>query len=180
MNRHIIFLGFVSLLFSVGASAAQRMVYFSAVGRNTISSTSGLDYTAKGTCTLTITNPSASIQTFTLTSTATPAGSPTATPNGGASCTGLSCTLAATQSATISWDFGDQQAGPTTQTVSCSGSILGADQTATNPGFLVAGGTLVTFVESQFKSTYETTKTSVNRQPIYSQTPISVNSGKPF
>lgn len=170
----------MAFFFSVGAEAAQRRVYFSSVGRNTITSSASLDYPAKGTCTLTVTNPSSSIQTFTLDDTSVPSVTPTFTANGGASCSGTTCTLAGTQSATIAWDFGDQSTGPLTQTVTCSGSILAADQTATNPGFLVAGGSLVTFVESQFKSTYDVTSTSVNRQPIYSQTPISVNSGKPF
>lgn len=67
------------------------------------------------------------------------------------------------------------------QKLRCSGSIIATD--VAQPGFLIASGILVTFVESARMSTDGATsgaEGTFGGIAVYTQVPISINRAKPF
>ncbi|NUM87749.1 MAG: hypothetical protein HUU37_00960, partial [Bdellovibrionales bacterium] len=62
MEKRKLVLALALLLAAFESQAAQRMVYFNAVGRNVVDSSEGLDELAHATCTLTVINPSSTQQ----------------------------------------------------------------------------------------------------------------------
>lgn len=190
------------------AEAATRTAYFNQSGQNR--TVNGISADATSSCRITISNPSGQDQTYVLRMSASSLDSwslagPTAAqganfgsavPTGSASFTGGSCpncsgTLPAGTSVTITYNFSPypQRHHPTTpvttgtQKLRCSGSIEATD--SNQPGFLVANGTLVTFVESTKMSTDgvtggSTAQAQFGGMAVYTQVPISVNKGKPF
>jgi len=198
--------------FSAPANAATRTVYFNQSGMN--KTVNGLAAPgADSTCKITISNPSTVSQTFTLnanvssldkwaggesgTSTTgflcSPGGCTSATSGGSISCTGLSCTgsLAAGANVQATFQFSHYPARTNNvagtqniyQKLRCSGSIVATD--VSSPGFLIASGVLVTFVESAKMSTDGVTSGSKTPATfggiaVYTQVPISINRSKPF
>lgn len=203
-------LAIAAIAFSAGlsAQAATRTAYFNQSGQNR--TVNGISADATSSCRITISNPSGQDQTYILRMSASSldswaAAGPTtaqnatfssATPSGTASYTAASCpncsgTLPAGTSITITYNFSTypQRHHATTpvttgtQKLRCSGSIEATD--TTQPGFLVANGTLVTFVESTKMSTDGVTAGNTEQaqfggMAVYTQVPISVNKGKPF
>lgn len=188
----------LGLLASISAQATDRTVYFVATGTNRTSQ--GLGAAATSTCRIIISNPSSYDETFKMTNTVqsldpgsssyTTVGTPSVTAGGScpnsSSCSG---TVTAGSSVTITFSFtpflprstaGGAWVGALSQTLRCSGSILVHD--TTQPGFLIASGQLVTFVESSAMHTDASTGGSktFGGIAVYSQVPIVVNRGKPF
>ncbi len=197
---------FLAALFSSGAHAATRTAYFNQSAQN--KTTNGLaNPGGQSYCRITISNPSNVAQQVTalkvsITSLDSWNGGDAGTPQGGAyssltnttGVTGASCstdcaaTLAAGSSVTFVFAFtayppksGGVTAGY--QKLRCSGSIVAVD--SGQPGFLVATGVLVSFVESTKISTDgitmgSPTDTEFGGMAVYTQVPISINRGKPF
>jgi hypothetical protein len=170
------------------AEAATRKVFFSA---SALSQTVyGLSSRAdKCSCTLTITNASTRDQTYNITDTTITAANTTGAPIVGATTTSgsLTGTLTSGQTATVTWTYGYYKDKPTdgftagSATYVCRGTITATDNTA-NPGFLVANGALITFMESGTIKSTGSTSFSANTYnfTVYTQQPILINAGKPF
>ncbi len=108
------------------------------------------------------------------------------------SCSGTSCSgsINANANVQVTLPFSAYPARSTNpnhqnsyQKLRCSGSIVAIDQAA--PGFLIANGVLVTFVESAKMSTDgvtsgSTVSTNFGGLAVYTQVPISINRGKAF
>lgn len=174
------------------AWAATRTAYFTAVGRNEV--IYGIGDAATSRCTVTITNNSSVNQTVSLnltyTSSGTASNGASLATAGSANNVDLSVNAGATRSHTVSYTaFPTSVSGcrPTgtpcvtgTQEVICQGTITATDATGNN-GFVIATGTLVTFVESGRMTTLTATGQSYfGTQAVYTQTPIFINRGKPF
>lgn len=205
------FLGAVSALgFLIPcAEAATRTAYFNQSGQN--KTVNGLaDPGAQSTCRITINNPSSVPQDYRLainvSSLDSWAGGDAGTPvtgsyretNVDASVTAPTLSsgkwagsLPAGGTVTVVYQFSAYPSRknatyPTTtgyQKLRCSGSIEATD--SAQPGFLVATGILVTFVESTKMSTDGVTGGSTQNvefggMAVYTQVPIAINRGKPF
>lgn len=185
------------------AQAASRTAYFNQTGQN--KTVNGLASPGgQSSCRITVSNPSGQDQRFTLTvsvnsidswgsgtsacASATAQTSGTVT-GGTASCAGgSSTTLATNASITFTFNYSAYPHRSTltagTQKLRCSGSIAADD--VSQPGFLVASGVLVTFVESTKMSTDGVTSggsptaTEFGGMAVYTQVPITINRGKPF
>jgi hypothetical protein len=187
-------------LFSGGAQAASRTVYFNATGTNRTSE--GLSENANSTCTIVVTNPSSASQTFTLKTTVQAInefdGSHAFTTSGisvsqaGCTVTGCASEIALSAnggSVTITFTYKTFPKRPSTtqythsQTLRCTGSITAKDVSASAPGYVVASGTLNTFIESAKMHTDSATSESTNLfggVAVWTQIPIAINRGKPF
>lgn len=181
------------LLPSVGI-AATRTAYFNQSGLN--KTINGLAQAGMSTCRITINNPSNKSQTYTVTANITSLdswnGGDAGTPVSGSLASGSSTgTLNQNETATLVFNFSTYphrnhgtyptQAGY--QKLRCSGSIVATD--VDQPGFLVASGVLVTFVESTKMSTDGVTSGSTataqfGGMAVYTQVPVTINRGKPF
>lgn len=196
----------LAVLFSFGAHAATRTAYFNQSAQN--KTTNGLaDPGGQSYCRITISNPSnveqrVSAMKVSITSLDSWGGGPSGTPQAGsyssltntsgvtaASCaTDCVATLGAGSSVTFVFAYSaypTKSGGVTNgyQKLRCSGSIVAED--TGQPGFLVATGVLVSFVESTKISTDgitmgSPTDTEFGGMAVYTQVPISINRGKPF
>lgn len=203
-----LFSTFVALASHLPVEAATRTAYFNQSAQNR--TVNGISADAVSSCRITISNPSGQNQTYVLRMSASSldswsasgptaaqaAGFNSATPTGSASystgsCPNCSGTLPAGTSITITYNFttyprrlhATTPVTSGTQKLRCSGSIEATD--SSQPGFLVADGSLVTFVESTRMSTDGVTGGSTQQalfggMAVYTQVPISVNKGKPF
>jgi hypothetical protein len=199
----------INILFTpIHANAATRTAYFNQQGMNrTINGIAQPGATS--TCRITISNPSQQAQTYTLrmsvssldswaggdsgtsrngsyTAPATSTGSATMSN----ACASNACTgsLPSNSSITITYSFQRYLSRYENlltgyQKLRCSGSIEAVD--TTQPGFLVASGVLVTFVESTKMQTEgvtggSTATASFGGMAVYTQVPITINKGKPF
>ncbi len=188
-------------LFSQTAKAVTRVVYFNGSGTNR--TVEGLSAAATSTCKITLSNPSSVSQTYIINASPTSinnwsggsatvtiaASAPTLVSGSGACAATCTGTLTAGQSVTVSYSytaFPARPAGITAfsgkQQLRCTGSITASDVTPTNPGFLIASGTLITFVETARMNTDSTTggTTLFGGIAIYTQVPIAINRSKPF
>jgi len=181
------------LLASAPAMAAQRTVYFNATGTNRTSD--GLSARATSTCKITISNPSNQTEVYTIDATPTSidewngAGAVAAAGTGTGGCLS-GCALAPGGSVTITYSYNffptrsDTPNGISKrQELRCSGKITVTDQS--QPGFLLASGVLVTFVESARMHTDATTTGTLSTNifggiAVYTQIPIPINRSKPF
>lgn len=173
-------------MFTQDASAVTRQVYFGQIGVN--STSIGVSTAVDNiTCIITLTNVSTSVQEynydFTVNATGTGAGAPvggSSPVNNGSTWTALAA------GATLSLTFIYPAFPATTvgsQTLQCRGRISVRDQNAATPGFAIANGTLLTFIEGgSINSTLSMSGGRAVRgaQAIYTQVPISINKGKPF
>jgi hypothetical protein len=177
------------------ASAVTRTIYFTQSARNV--TVEGIGEAATSTCRIILSNPSNQNQSYTLviraSATGTGAGGATLSEGAGCSTSGgvITCTgsLAgdtnASASFTISYPPYPTRGSGTfagSQTVICSGHIVATDPGGGNPGFLMAGGSILTFTESGALQTTNSTGgvTFFAGQAVYSQLPISINGGRPF
>lgn len=64
------------------------------------------------------------------------------------------------------------------QEVVCSGTVVATD--GAQPGFLLASGVLITFVESGEMETEGTTTAIYGGMAVYTQVPVAINRGQPF
>lgn len=182
-----------SFFLSESAQAISRTVYFTQSGRNV--TTLGLGETARGSCRITISNPSSQSQTYSLTVTAnatnSAAGAATLTANdaacaslGGGRFTCETHTLTNGQSHSYTFSFPVYPVRATIaagqQVTTCSGSITAND--VGNPGFLLGSGSLLTFTESGAIQTQNATggMDQFGGQALYTQLPLVINRGKPF
>ncbi|HEY8279992.1 MAG TPA: hypothetical protein VIH99_10225 [Bdellovibrionota bacterium] len=192
------------LVITLKASGAPaRTVYFNATGVNR--TTKGLGTATASTCKITLSNPSSTSQDYVMAITATSKDAFTggaavvsnATGASGAGCSvagavvNCSGTLTAGGSATGIITYTAFTAGAVgsaagyqngNQQLRCSGSIKATDSTAT-PGFMIASGVLVTFVESTEMQTQNTSSgAAVNfgGTAVFTQVPIAINRSKPF
>lgn len=204
--------GFLGALSGMGllipcAEAATRTAYFNQSGQN--KTVNGLaDPGAQSTCRVTINNPSNVPQDYKLAMNVSSldswAGGDSGTPVTGSyretnadgtpptlSSGKWTGSLAAGETVTVVYQFSAYPSRrnatyPTTtgyQKLRCSGSIEASD--SAQPGFLVATGILVTFVESTKMSTDGVTGGSTQNvefggMAVYTQVPIAINRGKPF
>jgi hypothetical protein len=180
----------------LSADAASRTVYFNAVGTNRTQD--GLADDVNSTCKITISNPSSQTETWSIETTATSIDPWTsATPQGvksSASSSGCftGCSLAANGSVTLTYTYKNFPKRDTVHTAAgapwayaqqlrCSGKITVSDA-GTQPGFLIANGVLVTFVESSRMHTDAATGGTATFAGIavWTQIPIAINRSKPF
>lgn len=193
--------GFLAALASesVAMAAAQRRVHFSAAGQV---KTLGVETPLAAECVLTITNAGPNSQTFDLnvsTSAATNA-NPGAY-NGSLSLgysTGLSscthsttmanCVLLSGESAVVTYRFPQIPAdGVVEQFVTCSGVIRVKDTADNAPGFIVANGSLMTFLPTtqqdiQIRAcpTCNIVFRPLKANVAFSQVQILIGEGRPF
>lgn len=166
--------------------AAQRKIYFTQAGQN--ATVNGLSSTAQSTCTISIRNSSSVSETFILSVTANASGTGAGAATNPAGNTTVpystgTVTIASglTQIYTFTYvTFPASTVG--SQVLVCSGSITADDSAAGSPGYLVASGKLVTFVESGTISSSGTTAGSsvLKNFAVYTQLPITINGGRPF
>lgn len=176
---------FIVLSLPLSAEAATRKVNFFQIGINR--TINGLGSAVSNlTCIITITNVSAVSQqiryTFSVSAAGTGSGvatlaSPPSNP--------FTLTAGTSQSLTYSYPSYPARPGTTagTQTLTCAGEIEAVDSTPTTPGFVIANGSMMTFIEGgQISSSLAMSGGGnlTGNQAIYTQIPISINKGRPF
>lgn len=184
----------LALMIPSESFAATRTAYFNQSGLN--KTINGLSEDGMSTCRITINNPSNKSQTYAVTANISSLdswnGGDSGTPVSGSLGSGsASGTLAANATVTLVYNFSsypnrNHTTYPTQsgyQKLRCSGSIVATD--VDQPGFLVASGVLVTFVESTKMTTDGVTAGSTataqfGGMAVYTQVPVTINRGKPF
>ncbi len=189
INSPVLLLFLACLIPAEFAHAVTRNVTFTQVGRNV--TRNGLEATAKSSCRITVSNQSGQSQTIAFAhnvkslSTTIPAlnnVNATYTATTPASPATVH-TLAPTVSITYTFDYATYPTATAgSQELVCSGTLTANDSGA-SPGFLIASGVLVTFIESgdgEIQSQGGTGTVSFNGMAVYTQVPITINRGQPF
>lgn len=170
------------LTFVPSADAATRKVYFSVVGRNSVTSTAGLKDPQTSQCIISVTNSSATVQDVVVSFD----GSKTTGVGAAGPVTGNTnnmANMAANASDSVEYPFTEFPINTTgEQTITCSGYITATDDVAASPGFVTANGTLISFIESAQGSSTTASggSSSYTSTAVFTQTPIPINGGKPF
>ena len=194
------------LFYSAAAPAATaRKVFFSQQGSNT--TVVGIKTPVSSACVINVTNPSSASQDITVTLAANSTGPATNSPAVSCVASSGSCSLPTTPytgalaggNTTITFTI-TYAAYPTiamgttvgTQLLNCTGSVAAIDTSGT-AGFVIANGTINTFIEGgQVSSSLASrniftvvggvqSKTQLNgAQAVFNRVPISINQGKPF
>lgn len=169
------------------ANAASRIAHFNASGR---SQTTGVRNSLVAECSITITNPSTVSQQYTLNATKIRAtnssGTFSASYHGNATAINSpclsACTLTAGSTAVIVYQypaFTVDQVGEAH--LVCEGNIQASDSTGGNQGFLIANGTLSTFMPTTSANFQQGVNVRTIRASVsFSHLQLLVGDGRPF
>lgn len=191
-------LGWICLSHSENALAANRKVHFSSFANV---ETPGVDTSIAAECVLIITNAGPTAQIFGVEATNIKSSTNNGTYNNATayssvSLTGcalslnmINCTLAAGDTTTITYRYESMAANnPGTQVLNCAGAIQVRDAADNAPGFIVANGSLMTYMptSAQKVGAYKCTPTcgwvlyDVKQNVAFSQLQILIGEGRPF
>lgn len=169
------------------ANAASRVAHFSASGR---SETTGVRNSLVAECTITITNPSTVSQQYTVNATKIRATNSSGTFSAGyhGNATAInspcvsSCALAAGSTTVIVYQypaFTTEQVGEAH--LVCEGNIQASDSAAGTQGFLIANGTLSTFMPTTSANFQQGVNVRTIRASVsFSHLQLLIGEGRPF